>query len=140
MRFNRYYGRLTKQRIDQFEEELIELMQYNAIDEVSYGFRKNNQWITAVKYKAIDGELVSDDVPGSLRAVEDLDGATFGSFLSYSSAWYLLPFDERQRIERRLPFERGTADEPTVKDGYWAEDLSYSAGGRALRRSSIRHY
>jgi len=140
MRFHRYYGSPTKRRIDQFEEELVVLMQYNAIDAVTYGFRKNGQWITAVMYKAVDGELVSDDVPGSLRAIDSLDGATFGSFLSYRTAWYFLPTNERERIEGRLPFERGTGNEPTVKDGYWAEDLSYSAGGRALRRSSIRQY
>jgi len=140
MRFHRYYGSPSTSRIDQFDRELVELLQHNAVDEVTYGFRKNNQWITAVKYKAVDGELVADDVPGSLRAVDDLNGATFGSFLAYSTAWFALSATERERIEARLPFERGVGDEPTVQGGYWADDLSYSAGGRGLRRASIRRY
>ena len=122
MRYHRFYGSPSQSRIDQFEEELVELLRYNAIDEVTYGFRKGNQWITAVKYKAVDGELLADDVPGALRVV-DLEGASFGSFLSYSMAWYLMSAENQKKIKAALPFER-----------------SYSAGGRGLRRSKIQRY
>ena len=84
MRFHRFYGRPNRTWIDDYEEELKVLMQYDAIDEITYGFRKDDQWITAVKYKAVNGYLIGDDNPGCLRAVDDLSGATFGSFLSYS--------------------------------------------------------
>lgn len=127
-------------QIDLYEEELTELMRYDAVGEVTYGFRKDGEWITAAKYRAVDGSLVADDLPGALRAGFDVTGASFCSFLSYSDAWFNLSAAEREQIESRLPFSRGTGNEPTVKYGYWSQDLSYSAGGRALQRSSIRRY
>ena len=115
-------------------------MQYDAIDEVTYGFKKDGKWITAVRYKAINGTLITDDTPGGLRAGFSVAGASFGSFLSYGSGWNALSQAERDRIRSRLPFQRSDGDEPTVRDGYWSQDRGYAAGGYGLQRSSIRRY
>lgn len=136
----RFYGRPSLTEIDEYEQELIELMQYNAIDEITYGFKKDSEWITAVKYKSVNGSLISDDVPGAIRAGFDVERASLYSYLIYGAGWWALSQSERDRIESRLPIKRSGADEPSVKDGYWSQDRSYSAGGRALQRSSIRRY
>ena len=140
MRFRRYYGKPALSSIDEYEEELVVLLKHDVLKEVAYGFRKNGKWITAIKYQAIDGQLIADDNPGSLRAVSESQGATFYSFLSYNAKWDRLTTAEKDGIRKQLPFKRGTATEPTVDGGYWVEDLAYSAGGRGLRRSKIKRY
>ena len=140
MRFRRFYDEPTSTRIDNYEKELAVLLRYDVLDEVTYGFRKNKKWVTAVKYRAVDGELVADDNPGSLRAVSDCSGASFYSFLSYNGNWDKLSSVQKERIEDQLPFSRGTGTEPDIDGGYWVDDLGYSAGGRGLRRSKIQRY
>jgi hypothetical protein len=139
-RFHRFYGRPPIEWINNYEQEVVELMQHDAIDEVTYGFKKNGQWVTAVKYKAVNGTLITDDSPGGLRAGFDVEDAGFGSYLVYSSAWDALNQTERERIRLRLPFRRTDGDEPAVLNGYWSQNRGYAAGGYGLQRSSIRRY
>ena len=47
--------------------------------------------------------------------------------------------EQREDFARRLPFQRTVGAEPSVS-GYWSRDLTYSAGGRALDRASLRSY
>ena len=140
LRFRRYYGRPSICRIDEYEAELIELLKFDCINHVTYGFKKSGEWITAVKYHAVSGSLFSDDLPGRLRAGADIKGAVFTSFLSYSANWRRLSASEKNDIRARLPFRRSSGEEPGVKHGYWVSDLHYSAGGRALSRSHIRQW
>jgi len=140
LRFHGFYGRPSLVNIDEYEEELVELLKHDAIDHVTYGFKKNGEWVTAVKYHAVSGALISDDLPGRLRAGASVDGAHFTSFLSYSSSWWNRSESDKERIRGLLPFRRSTGEEPGVKDGYWAQDLNYAAGGRGLSRSSIRQW
>ena len=140
-RFHRYYGKPSAALIAEFEDELIELMKVDVVDEVTYGLQEDGKWITAVKYKSVNGTLISDSMPGRLRAGFNVNGASFFSYLVYNSKWSGLSQAERDRIEARLPFQREGAAEPSVKSGYcWSRDLDYSAGGRALLRSSIQSY
>ena len=59
MRFRRYYGKPALSSIDEYEEELVVLLKHDVLKEVAYGFRKNGKWITAIKYQAIDGQLIA---------------------------------------------------------------------------------
>ena len=81
---------------------------------------------------------MADDDPGKIRPGIDIAGAHFTSFLSYSPSWFLRPAIERQQIENSLPLQRSSGKTPGLETGYWADDLSYSAGGRGLGRSSVR--
>lgn len=139
-RLSRFYGRPGLVEIGEYEEELIELLKYDAINEVTYGFKEDGEWITAVKYKSVDGALVEDGTPGQLRAGFDVSNAYFTSFLSYSDSWFELSQDERDTIKEGLAIQRSTGTEPGIKNGYWTRDLDYSAGGRALERSRIQSY
>jgi hypothetical protein len=69
----------------------------------------------------------------------DVTGATFYSYLIYSSSWYQLSEVEKASFNKRLPFERGGAPEPGIT-GYLSDDRIYSSGGRALNRASVRSF
>ena len=140
LRFRDFYGRPSVLEIDDYEAELVELLKHDMINHITYGFKKDGEWITAVKYHAVDGALIADDVPGRLRAGANVSGASFTSFLSYSNSWWNRSDTERNCIRKLLPFPRSTGEEPGVKDGYWSQDLNYVAGNRGLSRSSIRQW
>lgn len=141
LRFQRFYGRPSNGEIDNYEAELVELLKGGYVDTVTYGLKRNGNWIIAVKYRATSGgDLVADDAPGKIRPGFDDSGAVFTSYLTYSSAWSHLTEDAKEKVRRRLPIRRSSGVEPGVEDGYWAEDLTYSAGGRALRRSIVRKW
>jgi hypothetical protein len=140
-RMQRLYGVPSDSSIAQYQEEVIELMKGGYLGTVAYGYRRDSDWIEpTLKYTAQDllGESADDD-PGGIRPNRDVTGATFYSYLTYSSAWDALSASEKEVVEGRLPFRRGGAPAPGVK-GYFADDRSYSAGGKALVRSTVRSY
>jgi hypothetical protein len=139
-RFQRFYGSPTDIRIDLFEGELAGLLKHDAVDNIVYGFQRNSLWTPAsVRYRALPGgTLLADDDPGKIRPGIDIAGAHFTSFLSYSSRWWSLSPAERETIEKGLPIQRSTGSSPGLETGAWSDDLSYSAGGRGLGRSSVR--
>lgn len=139
-RIQRLYGSPTDTWIAQYEAEAIELMKAGFLGTVTYGFQRGGRWIEpTLRYTARDlaGMAASDDDPGRIRPGADVSGATFSSFLTYSNAWDRLTAPERDVFRTGLPFRRGTGDEPGV-NGYLSPDRTYSAGGRALDRSSVR--
>ena len=135
-----YPGGPSDTRIAEFETEVVELLKAGYLGTVTYGFRRSGNWIEpALRYTARDlsGMSVNDDDPGKIRASADVTGATFYSYLTYSSAWNSLSPTERDAFKKRMPFYRGDALEPGVS-GYLEDDRTYSSGGRALNRSSVR--
>jgi len=141
-RMQRFYGKPTDERIAQFEAEVVELLKAGYLGTVSYGFKRNDQWIEpTLRYTAKDlmGASSVDDDPGKLRASANVNGATFHSYLTYSPAYHALASADQTSFEARLPFSRGNAAEPTV-NGYLIDDRTYSSGGRALNRSSVRSF
>ena len=141
-RMQRFYGRPFDLDIDRYEVEITELLKEGLLAAVAYGFRRNGNWIEpTLRYSARDlaGGSANDDDPGRVRPGKDISNATFYSFLTYSAAWDRLSEAEKEAFKVRLPFNRGTAPEPGIT-GYLASDLTYSAGGRALDRSSVRSF
>lgn len=140
-RMQRLYGSPSDSKITNFEAEAIALMKAGYLNYVWYGFKRNDSWIEpTLKYTAHDLYSGSvDDDPGKIRPGADITGATFHSFLTYTDAWHRLTSDEQDAFERVLPLQRGTGSEPTVA-GYLAGDRTYSSGGRALDRASVRSF
>lgn len=141
-RIQRFYSEPSDARIAQFEGELIELLKGGYVECVTYGFRKDNMWIEpTLKYtaKELQGADGIDDDPGKIRANASIAGASFASFLTYTSKWFNLSPAEQEAVERTLPITRTTGTEPSV-NGYFSSDKSYSSGGRSLDRSSVRSY
>jgi hypothetical protein len=137
-RIQRLYGSPTDAWIDLYEAELAEYLREGYLGVVTYGFQKNGQWIEpTLRYTASDLAAGANDNPGAVRPGADITGATFTSFLEYSWNWYLAESSAKDRFNRALPFERGTGTTPGVS-GYLEADKTYSSGGVALSRSTVR--
>lgn len=141
-RMQRFYGSPSDSDIADYETEVIELLKDGYLGTVTYGFRRHGYWIEpTLQYSARDlaGGIASDDDPGRVRPRADVSGASFWSYLTYSRAWDSLSESQRQAVKERLPVKRTGAAEPGV-NGYWSADRTYSAGGRALDRGSVRSF
>jgi hypothetical protein len=139
-RMQRFYGKPSDTKIGEFEIELTALLKAGYLGTVSYGFKKNGEWVTpTLRYFAreLNGLSATDDDPGRVLPGADVTGADFYTYLTYSAAWDALTPAQRAQFKQALPFFRGGASEPGV-NGYFTDDRSYSAGGRALGRSSLR--
>lgn len=140
-RMQRLYDVLAAKEIEDYDGELIELLTAGYLGTVAYGFRRNDKWIEpTLRYTAFDlTDPGFGDDPGRVPAGADVRGATFYSYLTYSSAWNALSPSGRAAFEERLPVKRVGAPEPGV-DGYVQQDLAYSAGGRGVRREIVRSW
>jgi hypothetical protein len=141
-RMQRFYGAPDDARIARLEGEITELLRQGYLDTVTYGFQRNGDWIEpTLRYTA--RELVGDgmdDDPGRVRPGGNVAGASFYSYLTHNSSWDALTPAERTVIEQQLPVQRTGAPEPSVSGGYFADDKTYSSGGRALGRATVRSY
>ena len=139
-RMQRLYDKPSDGDIADYETEVVELLKDGYLGSVAYGFRRNGLWIEpTLQYTARDlaGGTADDDDPGRLRPRANVKDAHFYSYLTYSKAWDSLDESQRQAVRDRLPVKRTGAPEPGVS-GYWTSDRTYSAGGRALYRGSVR--
>ena len=139
-RIQRLYGKPSDSKIDKYEAEIIELLKAGYLGTVTYGFRRNGNWIEpTLRYTARDlaGTTTRDDDPGRIRPRADVKDASFGSYLVYSLAWDSLSTAEMETFQQRLPFHRFGVPEPGI-NGYLSQDLIYSSGGRALDRAIVK--
>jgi Bacterial HORMA domain family 1 len=140
-RMQRLYGSPSDSNITDYEAEIVELMKAGYLGTVWYGYRRNGNWIEpTLRYTARDlfGSAANDDDPGRVRPGADISGAKFYSYLTYGCAWNNTTAPERAAFEKRLPFQRNGTPEPGIS-GYMNDDRTYSAGGRALSRASLRN-
>ncbi|HHJ19000.1 MAG TPA: hypothetical protein ENJ84_04105 [Gammaproteobacteria bacterium] len=141
-RMQRLYGKPSNTAIADYETEVIALLKAGYLGTVTYGFKRDGEWIEpTLRYTARDlhGSTANDNDPGRIRPGANIDGASFYSYLTYSSAWDSLSWPEKDEFKEQLPFKRGGADEPGV-NGYFSNDRIYSSGGRALDRASVRSF
>lgn len=141
-RIQRLYGPPNDAAIAQYETEAVALLKAGYLGVVTYGFWRNNDWIEpTLRYTAreLAGAAANDDDPGRVRPGANIVGAQFHSYLTYSPAWDKLSAAERDAFKKTLPYYRGGAPEPGVS-GYFSDDRTYSSGGRALNRASIRSW
>lgn len=141
-RMQRFYERPTDSHIANIETEVIELLKAGYLGTLTVGFKRNDQWIEpTLRYTARDlaGMTAVDEDPGRISPGANVSGATFYNYLTYSSAWRALTKAEKEAFESRMPYHRAAAEEPTV-NGYLEADKTYSSGGRALNRTSVRSY
>ena len=141
LRFQRFYGKPSNSAIDAYEAELIALLREGYLQAVTYGFQRNRKWVVALRYHAVAGGLlIADDDPGKLKPGVDVSNSWFGSFLEKNANWSALTTAAKQNFCKTLPFQRSDGTEPGIEAGYWIEDRTYSAGGRAISRSVIKRY
>jgi len=139
-RMQRFYGSPSDIKIERYEKEIALFLKHGFLKTVSYGYKKDGDWIEpTLIYRASDIESAANDDPGKVRPGRDISGASFYSFLEYSSEWFELTESEKEQFNDGLPIDRGTGDTPGIK-GYIENDRTYSSGGKALSRSSVRSY
>ena len=139
-RLQRLYGEPPDSDIEDYEAEMVALLKAGYLDTVSYGFKRDSEWIEpTLRYTAQDlaGDRASDDDPGRIRPGADTSGSSFCSFLTYSPAWRALTDQQKAAFKKSLPFQRTGGFAPGVS-GYLEDDRIYSAGGRAVSRASVR--
>ena len=141
-RMQRFYGSPSDSQITDYEAEITEFLREGYLGTVTYGYWRDDQWIEpTLRYTARDlaGAAANDDDPGRVHPGADISGASFYSYLTYSALWNKATTATKEAFYKRLPFRRGGAPEPGV-NGYLSEDRTYSLGGRALNRASVRSY
>jgi hypothetical protein len=141
-RMQRFYGLPSDTDIESYQSEAIEMFKAGYLDTVSYGFRRNGILIEpTLVYRAKDllGTSSIDEAPGRIPPNANIDGATFYSYVRYAAKWFALTDQQRETFESSLTIVRGSAPEPSF-NGYLETDKTYSAGGRAVTRQSLRGY
>lgn len=141
-RLQRFYGSPSDLMIEKYEAELIEFVRKGYLESITYGYQKNGNWIEpTLRYtsKELLGQTGVDDDPGRIRPGQNIEGAVFHSYLTYSSLWNNSTPSERENFTKNLPFQRTGAEEPGIT-GYISTDKTYSSGGRALERSIVKNY
>lgn len=138
-RIQRFYAYPTDKQIADYEAEAVELMRHGYLHSVTYGFKKDGNWIEpTLRYTAQElAAGVADDDPGRIRPGASVSGASFTSYLEYSLKWHVLSSAEQSKFDATLPFQRGNGPVPGVT-GYFADDRTYSAGSVALARATVR--
>ncbi len=141
-RMQRFYNYPTDSQIATYEAELTEFLKAGYLSEVTYGFKRDGNWIEpTLRYTArsLAGLSALDDDPGRVRPNADVTGASFSSYMTYNDTYHQLSSAGRQQFENHLPFVRSGAPEPGI-NGYLSQDKTYSSGGQALDRSSIKSF
>lgn len=139
-RMQRLYGKPSDEEIANYEAEIIEFLKKGFLSTVTYGYRRDGNWIEpTLRYTARDlsGAAANDDDPGKVRPGANIAGASFYSYMTYSTMYDSLSDTEREAFRKNLPFTRGGAPEPGIS-GYLNVDRTYSSGGRALDRATVR--
>lgn len=141
-RMQRFYGSPSDADIANFEAEIVEFMKAGYLGSVWYGYKRNGSWIEPMlQYTARDlnGSATSDDDPGRVLPGADITNASFYTYLTRNDAWHNATPAEWEAFEKRLPFHRDGAPRPGIS-GNMRDDRTYSAGGRALNRASLKSY
>lgn len=140
-RMQRFYEQPVDSAIADFEAEIAILLKHGYLKKISYGFQKNGNWIEpTLIYTANELNAATDDDPGKIKPAKDISGANFYSLLEYSVSWhYSLSGEEKEIFKRGLPIQRGSGLALGI-NGYLDDDRTYSSGGKALSRSSVRSY
>lgn len=141
-RMQRFYEKPYDNDIVAYEDEIIELLKNGYLESITYGFKRDGKYIEpTLKYIAQELAVLYqiDDDPGKIRPGIDIEGASFYSYLTYSSKWHQLSQTEREKFNNNLSIKRTYDQEPEI-EGYLSQDLTYSSGGRSLSRSIVKSY
>ena len=140
-RMQRLYGDPSDADIASYETEIIELLCAGYLGTAFYGYRRDGEWIQpTLRYTAQELSGASNDDPGRVPPGFNTAGASFYSYLTYSDAWKALTAAQQTAFKQTLPFQRVGVAQPTVHNGYFADDRAYASGGRSLARASVRSY
>lgn len=131
------YGKPSADDIEAYEAEFVELLVMGYLKTVEYGFKRDGNRVVTLRYTVRPGSGEPDRA-GSVFATADTAGATFFSFLEYTSDWDKLTSTERDAFEATLPIQRTFGTAPGNGNGYWVTDKAYNAAGVSASRETFR--
>jgi Bacterial HORMA domain family 1 len=133
------YGSPAESSLEKYRVELEELLTGGYVDRYQFGFKRNEKAVWSLRYVVEpDGSLTATGTAGGVPVGENITGATFFNFLTFSDSWFRLSPPQRKAVEQKLPFIRADGTLPSEVGGYWTSDRTYAAGGVALERSVFR--
>lgn len=136
------YDSPSTDRIDDYKEELVELLVGGYVSEYEFGFEKNGKRVVAWQYAVNTvGDLVggsTDDSAGGVYARAKVADATYFNFLTPSQKWFNLSQSEKDAVQKKLPFRRTSGTLPSDGNGYWLYDRTYTNGGTSVSRKTFR--
>jgi hypothetical protein len=135
-----HYGWPSPQAITDFAEEAAILLARRYLGVVEYGAKINGVVVFALRYEArSDGTLQIDDRPGRVPADLNLAGASFYSWLTYTSEWAKIGSAEQAIIESTLPVQRSSGTTPVrAATGSWSNQRNYASNGEGVSRQTFR--
>jgi len=135
-----HYGSPSILAINNYEEELVELLSGGYVAQYEFGFQRGDRRVVSWQYQVnASGALVGgDDRAGGVYARAVITGASSFNFLTYSQAWRDLTSSQRDSIKGRYIIDRTTGSAPADGNGYWASDRTYGSGGTHVARRTFR--
>lgn len=134
----RTYGSPTDSHIADLGEEAAQMLKAGYLGTVTYGFKRDDEWIVALRYTATSSGISTDDRAGRIPRGVDIAGASFHSYMTYSSKQAQLSSTDWERFRDSLPFKRVGAQAPGTAGGYWMTDHTYSSNGTGVERTAFR--
>ncbi|MFI8631224.1 hypothetical protein ACIGEP_01335 [Microbacterium sp. NPDC077663] len=135
----RAYGHPDDGDIENYGEEVAQMLAKGYLGTVTYGYKRGSDWIVALRYTAnSNGTLTADDRAGQIPRGVDISGATFYSYLTYSSKKAALSAADWDAFAATLPFRRSGAAEPGTAGGSWATGNTYSSNGVGVSRTEFK--
>lgn len=134
-----FYHQPSDKQIENYLQEAVVLLHGGYLESVSYGFKRGDEWVVALKYNVQTSGILSDDRSGRVAPGANVTGADWYSFLTYTPSFSRLTLEQRRRVEALLPFTRSYGEEPKAT-GVWTADKSYSSGGVGLQRRMFTQF
>jgi hypothetical protein len=128
------YGRPSQSQIDEYVEEVAQILKHGYLSTVDFGFKDGDAWKLRLRYRATAGNQLQDMTPGGIRTTINAAGLSFYSYLCFNDRWHALTPTEREAFEKTLPFVRKGAPEPTVGVGTTTTGVGYGRNGHGLTR------
>jgi Bacterial HORMA domain family 1 len=135
--FKAFYGEPTEEKIEELYEELVEMLAGGYVATYEAGFRKDGKRVVSQRYIVSSG-AAADERAGGIYARADVSGASWFTFMTYSSKWEALTPTAQQAVKDTFPIKRTRGSTPTDGDGYWETGRSYESGGTSTARSGFR--
>lgn len=131
---NSVYGAPDLTHIDDYVEEVAQLLKAGYMHTVDYGFKSGDVWKLRLRYTATIGGQLRDDTPGRLPYDAPVTGVPFYSYLQYSSTFSSMDAARRRKFTESLPISRTGADEPGLGGGSYGTAATYARNGQGVGR------